>query len=82
MEKVKAGAVEENGLKVPDDVSVIGFDDIRMPTMDTIRLTTMRIPLEEMAELSLEILKSTGDMNTFKQYVLQPELVVGQSVKL
>jgi DNA-binding LacI/PurR family transcriptional regulator len=44
------------GLKVPEDVSVIGFDDIAMAGLPTYDLTTIRQPTERMVEAALRIL--------------------------
>jgi LacI family transcriptional regulator len=49
-------AIRDRGLRVPDDVSVIGFDDI--PTAASIHpaLTTVRQPLEEMGRQATRML--------------------------
>lgn len=44
------------GLRIPDDISVIGFDDIPVTAWDSISLTTIRQPLAEMARISAEML--------------------------
>ncbi|MCI1962598.1 MAG: LacI family DNA-binding transcriptional regulator [Ancrocorticia sp.] len=41
-------AIREAGMRVPEDVSVIGFDDTLMAAMSTPRLTTIRQPLHDM----------------------------------
>ncbi len=55
-----AGVIESlqaNGIKVPEDVSVLGFDDL--PGADNIRppLTTIRVPLYEMGVEAVKLLK-------------------------
>jgi LacI family transcriptional regulator len=49
-------AIEEFGLKVPKDISVIGFDDISYASLDKIQLTTICIPRYVMGETSVELL--------------------------
>jgi LacI family transcriptional regulator len=43
------------GLRVPDDVSIAGFDDIGMAAWDVFRLTTVRQDLRRMAEAAVAI---------------------------
>jgi LacI family transcriptional regulator len=74
-------ALGEEGLKVPDDVGVAGFDGIDIPTMSEITLTTMQIPIEDMANNCVEILSESIKGKVIKQFILQPELVKGSSVK-
>jgi LacI family transcriptional regulator len=75
-------ALTEAGVRVPDDVSLIGFDDIMFAKYLSPKLTTIRQPLFEMgraaAQLALELLtkKETGVNSKF-----EPELVMRQSVK-
>lgn len=45
-------ALSENGLKVPDDVAIVGFDDIELARH--IRLTTMRQPMYQIGVLALD----------------------------
>jgi DNA-binding LacI/PurR family transcriptional regulator len=70
------------GLHVPDDVSVVGFDDIQSAAHYNPRLTTVRQPLREMgriaAEVVLERINSPGRMaDAF--VIVDPELVVRDS---
>ena len=75
--------LSECGIKVPEDVSVTGFDDIEVPTLKSINLTTVRVPLKSMAKLCIEILKESDNEKDYllKQLVLQTEIVIGDSVK-
>ena len=49
-------AVAERGLRVPDDVSVVGFDDLPEARWAAPALTTVRQPLSEMAATALRLL--------------------------
>lgn len=68
------------GLSVPDDVSIVGFDDTPMAARIWPQMTTVRLPIREMgqaaAERLLEQLSGTSTTTT-KQF--SPELVVRQS---
>ncbi len=49
-------AIKEAGLKVPDDISIIGFDDIEMARYLNPPLTTIRMALMEMASMVINAL--------------------------
>lgn len=49
-------ALRESGRHVPDDVSVVGFDDIQSAAFQNPSLTTVRQPLREMGRAAAEIL--------------------------
>ena len=49
-------AVAMLGLSVPEDLSVIGYDDISWPSAESQGLTTIRQPLDEMGHIALELL--------------------------
>ncbi|MFE6991926.1 LacI family DNA-binding transcriptional regulator, partial [Streptomyces pharetrae] len=49
-------AVAERGLRVPDDLSVVGFDDLPEARWAAPALTTVRQPLSEMAATALRLL--------------------------
>jgi len=44
------------GLRVPEDLQVVGFDDIRTASLLTPALTTIRQPIEDMARTAVETL--------------------------
>ncbi len=55
------GAIKETllkGLKVPEDISIIGFDDITIASQMTPSLTTVSAPIKEIAKHSLAMLNS------------------------
>ncbi len=78
------GAVEclaKNGIAVPDDVAVVGFDDIRMAAWYKPALSTIRQPVYEMGRLAVTtLLEQIADPAAEpKSIMLCPELVVRQS---
>jgi LacI family transcriptional regulator len=54
-------ALREEGVSVPDDISVAGFDDIPVVRDLTPALTTVRLPLEELGERAMDLaIKGSG----------------------
>ncbi len=75
-------AFRDAGLRVPEDVSVVGFDDIQAAAYLTPRLTTVRQPLSQMGEMAAKQLLmriSSGNGKAPKLISLAPELVVRES---
>jgi LacI family transcriptional regulator len=75
-------AVHDAGLSVPDDISVVGFDDIISAAYQKPSLTTVRQPLDAMgkegAKALLEMITNPGH-ELPPQIVMQPELIVRES---
>jgi len=75
--------LKERGIRVPEDVSLVGYDDIELPTLDFIPMTTVKIPVAEMSRLCMDgLMRYWGGQNYTFQYSLKPELVIRDSVKL
>jgi DNA-binding LacI/PurR family transcriptional regulator len=74
-------ALRDVGLRVPSDVSVIGFDDIRAAALISPSLTTVRQPLREMGWTASEYLlgRLQGTEEFREQIVISPELTVRES---
>jgi len=53
---VMAALRDELGRRVPEEVSVVGFDDVPAALDVTPTLTTVRLPLEEMGERAMRLL--------------------------
>ncbi len=71
----------ERGLKVPKDLSVVGFDDNPAGLYSSVSLTTIRQPLFKMAEEAVRQLNAIvgGRRHSAVQQILVPELVVRES---
>lgn len=73
----------EAGLRVPEDVSVIGFDDIHAAAFHNPALTTIRQPLWQMGKLAAETLLKRIAGGPEAEYpeilTVEPELVIRQS---
>jgi len=49
-------AIRENGLRVPEDIAVVGYDDTWFATMTQPKLTSVHMPIDEMAMRAAEML--------------------------
>ncbi|MEF2977334.1 LacI family DNA-binding transcriptional regulator [Subtercola sp. YIM 133946] len=72
-------AADELGLAVPDDLSVIGFDDMPEAAYFSPPLTTMRQDFEELGRRSVELLLRKLSGTAEYQLSMQPELIVRAS---
>jgi DNA-binding LacI/PurR family transcriptional regulator len=74
-------AAREAGLRVPEDLSVVGFDDSPLSAWSTPSLTTVRQPLTEMAAVAVRtLLESTNSGGMLRHRVeLATDLVVRES---
>lgn len=52
-------AIRDAGLNVPDDIGIIGFNDMEMAGWEYINLTTIRQPLPEIIDASIELVIAT-----------------------
>jgi LacI family transcriptional regulator len=76
-------AVRDCGLRIPEDVSIIGFDDIPQASHVNPRLTTVRQPLEQMGRLAARMLLETIRDRTrpAERIELPTELIIGASCR-
>jgi LacI family transcriptional regulator len=74
-------ALRDANLRVPEDVSVIGFDDIQLADFHTPRLTTVRQPLREMGGTAARILlqRLQGFKDYPPEFAVLPELIIRES---
>jgi len=85
-------AVYNSGLKIPDDISIIGFDNIPLSQVMYPALTTIGQPIQEMAELAVNQLvermkfqdqriKLLEEEPNFRHVVLETELIIRNSCR-
>jgi DNA-binding LacI/PurR family transcriptional regulator len=74
-------AARQRGLRVPEDLSVVGFDDLPLAKSAWPPLTTVRQPLQEMAALATRTVLAMGhgDVPETKRVELATELIVRES---
>jgi len=81
---VAVGAIQacaELGKKVPNDLAIIGFDDIPLASLVTPPLTTCRTPQEKLGSTAMQTLlkQIRGGGNDQEKIVIRPELIVRAS---
>ena len=75
-------ALHEEGLKVPGDVSVVGFDDIDISAYTVPALTTIHQPIQEMGETTATLLCDfieSGHAESMS-HILPHQLITRESV--
>jgi DNA-binding LacI/PurR family transcriptional regulator len=75
------GAIYAAGLRVPDDISVVGFDDIALSSFVSPPLTTIRLSRSDIAEFAFNTLYAASQrgVNEGVSHIVRAELVVRQS---
>ena len=77
-------AFQEKGYRIPDDISIIGFDDLPFSEISSPRLSTMRVPNTEMGMMAV---RRIVDMINGKDQIavkvqVCPKLIVRDSVRM
>ena len=69
--------IRESGLNIPNDISIVGFDDIEVSSRVYPALTTNSAAIEEMVKKSVELLQAAirGEETNFKHLILPATLV-------
>ncbi len=72
------------GVRVPEDVAIVGYDDIEFAAAAAVPLTSVRQPAVTVGEIAAQLLieetaAESGEDHTHRQVVLQPELVARKS---
>lgn len=72
----------EAGYKVPEDIQIIGFDNINISKLMTPELTTIRQPIAQMGTLAVQVIIQNGEGTHFnKENILDVELIKRQTTK-
>lgn len=81
MAMIAINAIYERGLKVPDDIAVVGLSNIEMSKYSNPPLTTIDVPKTQLGEIAAEILLSRlkGDTSLPKKIILPTNLIVRNS---
>lgn len=75
-------AITEAGYKIPEDISLVGFDDLPFSKVSSPALTTVHVFKEEMGKLGVNLLASkiATDLPTYLHCVLGTEMIFRDSI--
>jgi LacI family transcriptional regulator len=76
-------ALSDRGLRVPDDISIVGFDDVHYAAYITPPLTTIRQDFRLMARCTIDYLIELIEKpeTPLQQHIIVPQLVIRQSTR-
>jgi LacI family transcriptional regulator len=72
----------QSGLAVPDDLAIVGYDDIQFAAAAAVPLSSVRQPRQQLGRTAAQLLIEealSGGQHTHRQVIFQPELVVRDS---
>jgi LacI family transcriptional regulator, repressor for deo operon, udp, cdd, tsx, nupC, and nupG len=74
-------AVKDSGLKVPEDIAVVGFDNVKMSSVYEPRITTIEQPKYKIGKKAMDLLLKlmSGEALQKTKFVLKDELIVRES---
>ena len=76
-------ALEENGYRVPEDISIVGFDNYQVPGRGDLDITTYEVDIKEMARKTINNLlkKIIGEHYKKGITTVEGHMVIKTSVK-
>lgn len=79
-----AEAIREFGLTIPDDISVVGFDNIEFSRFTIPKLSTIHYPMKEIGEMAANwVLNRIYEQNPFEPtHIFIPELISRESISV
>jgi LacI family transcriptional regulator len=72
-------------IRVPEDISIVGYDDIEYAAAAAVPLTSVRQPRQQLGRTAARMLieeAADGDAHQHRQVIFEPELVVRQSTRI
>lgn len=78
-------ALNEKGVRIPDDMALIGFDEVEMLDIFGVKISVISRPTTEMGRVAMEILRdklNNNDDSQIKRIILTPKLILKGSEKL
>jgi DNA-binding LacI/PurR family transcriptional regulator len=71
-------SLRQGGVRVPEDISVVGYDDSRLARLSFVNLTSVRQDIRQMAELAVQaaIERLDGTRTETRQFILPPSIAI------
>jgi DNA-binding LacI/PurR family transcriptional regulator len=72
---------KERGIRIPEDIAIVSFDDLPVAQTSTPGLTTIRQPMKEIVETAYKMATTQQDeiLINPKKVLLEPKLIIRQS---
>jgi DNA-binding LacI/PurR family transcriptional regulator len=72
---------KERGKRIPEDIAIIGFDDLPIARLSTPGLTTIKQPMKEIVDAAFKMATAQRDeiLQSPKKVLFNPELIIRQS---
>ena len=74
--------LKSKGLRVPEDVQLIGYDDIRLAALMTPELTTIAQPIEKIGKKAAELIIHNEGGHSQKEFIFETKLIQRSTTKL
>jgi LacI family transcriptional regulator len=74
-------AADEEGVRIPEDISLMGFDNISFTALPRIGITTIEQPQLEMARAAFELITRSSEEENRQSISIEPRLVVRTSCR-
>jgi LacI family transcriptional regulator len=77
-------AMTRSRIRVPEDLAIVGYDDIEFAAAATVPLTSVRQPRQQLGRTAARLLLGEAaeeDGHQHRRVIFQPELVVRQSTR-
>lgn len=74
--------LNSKGIRVPEDVQIIGYDNIRLSKLVTPEVTTIAQPIDEIGQKAAELIINNDIDNNEKEFIFETKLIVRDTTKL
>lgn len=72
--------LHQNGIKVPEQIQIIGYDNIELTKLMTPEITTVAQPIEQLGIKAVELVLQHKETDE-KEYILEPKLIIRETTK-